>query len=63
MSMGGRSSNRIPGGLRRFGTFMMADDGEGEPVELLRTTLDAEGIARERFIALGNGQGWDVPGR
>jgi L-ascorbate metabolism protein UlaG (beta-lactamase superfamily) len=46
-----------------FGTFMMADDGEDEPVELLHKTLDTEGILRERFIAPGNGEAWDVPPR
>lgn len=46
-----------------FGTFAQADDGEEEPVELLNESLDNEGIPRERFRALKNGEGWDIPPR
>lgn len=42
-----------------FGTFPLADDGEGEPVEELgRAVQDAPGI---RFWVLGFGEGRDVP--
>ncbi|MDB5035775.1 MAG: hypothetical protein JWQ98_3016 [Chlorobi bacterium] len=44
-----------------FGTFAQADDGETEPVELMNATLDTLGIPRDRFRALENGEGWDVP--
>lgn len=39
-----------------FGTFPLADDGEGEPVTDLRKALQAHAIDAERFRALKNGE-------
>jgi L-ascorbate metabolism protein UlaG (beta-lactamase superfamily) len=39
-----------------FGTFPLADEGGEEPVSDLRAALDAKNIAREKFIALTEGE-------
>ncbi|MEZ0487194.1 MBL fold metallo-hydrolase [Fibrella aquatica] len=39
-----------------FGTFPLADDGEGEPVTDLKKALSAQRIDLERFRALKNGE-------
>ena len=44
-----------------FGTFPLADDGQDEPLEALRTALRKAGPLRPRFWALGFGEGRDVP--
>jgi len=44
-----------------FGTFPLGDDGETEPVERLHAALDSDAVPRDRFWALGFGEGRDVP--
>jgi L-ascorbate metabolism protein UlaG (beta-lactamase superfamily) len=44
-----------------FGTFRLADDGQDEAVTDLRRAVELAGIAAERFIALPNGQGLEIP--
>jgi len=44
-----------------FGTFRLADDGETEPVDLLREALAAEGTGPQPFRVPEFGVGWDVP--
>ena len=44
-----------------FGTFPLADDGQTEPVEKLGEALQAQGVPKGRFWALGFGEGRDVP--
>jgi L-ascorbate metabolism protein UlaG (beta-lactamase superfamily) len=44
-----------------FGTFPLADDGETEPVEVLREAQREIGPAAQTFWVLGFGEGRDVP--
>jgi L-ascorbate metabolism protein UlaG (beta-lactamase superfamily) len=44
-----------------FGTFSLADDGETEPVEVLREAQREVGPRSEKFWVLGFGEGRDVP--
>ena len=43
-----------------YGTFRLGDDGEDEPVELLRQALVAEADPKPEFWVLANGEGRDV---
>jgi L-ascorbate metabolism protein UlaG (beta-lactamase superfamily) len=44
-----------------YGTFPLGDDGQEEPITLLRAAMAAQHIPEERFWALPFGQGRDVP--
>ena len=44
-----------------FGTFMLGDDGQHEPVRALAQALDSARLRRRRFWVLGFGEGRDVP--
>jgi L-ascorbate metabolism protein UlaG (beta-lactamase superfamily) len=44
-----------------FGTFRLADDGEDEAVTGLHRAVESAGIPAERFVALANGQGLEIP--
>lgn len=46
-----------------FGTFQLADDGEREPVEDLDRALEEEGLSREVFWVLEEGEGRSVQWR
>ena len=43
-----------------FGTFILADDGQNEPVQRLRAALARERISAGEFRVLGFGEGLDV---
>ena len=46
-----------------FGTFRLADDGQDEPVEVLRDVLSHTDLWGTEFLALGFGEGRDLPAR
>lgn len=44
-----------------YGTFHLGDDGEDEPVEVLRAALEQEPDPKPEFWVLAHGEGRDVP--
>jgi L-ascorbate metabolism protein UlaG (beta-lactamase superfamily) len=44
-----------------FGTFNLGDDGEEEPVEVLRETMARKNVGDDAFWVLAFGEGRDVP--
>ena len=46
-----------------YGTFRLADDGQGEPVEALRAAAHRRGVSEEEFWTLNFGEGRTVPAR
>jgi L-ascorbate metabolism protein UlaG (beta-lactamase superfamily) len=43
------------------GTFMLADDGQDEPVDVLADVLNEASVSEEHFWTLDHGEGKDVP--
>ena len=44
-----------------WGTFQLTNEGIGDPIKALEASLDARGVARERFRPLRPGEVFDVP--